>query len=615
MRRILRRVYQWEAGLLCRSYRQCQPFLAVATIILLSSVSQAHFACLKVHTFAFEFQQRESLQKFVDLYAGPRASYAPSKRLYNFGFTLVGPLEAPSLIYEFHSHEHRIPLIKTVSPDRHIISKSSFTRLSLPQKDLDVSMPDGSTSQYQVTDVGFNLLRQDEPRLRAAFDKAVTQKEGGEWNGKPFQIEYHPDYFRAARFLTMLHQWASLLVTDVYSNRKGYLSPSDLYSLRNGDLHPESSDNYFVLQKKTDTPMVKQSFQQFLDNTLAIMRLVRGTQSTMMIPDKYDERKSNPYELPVVKRYIGSEVGHRLKEALYDVSGVSRKSLGEISRYVRTSDFPEPLMDSLIKNVFEAAIQPEGKIDLLFISVDRATKKLFSRYRFQELMPLTDPSKASKDSTEFLLYIDTSSPEFHQTLYELKQKAATVHEGPFYSSTPISPQNKYPAPPNWSKGSRWEVQDIIEKRISRLNMEYRERYDRDFSALMQAIVGDVILDRKILIVSEQKDAIYQTLAGIIDPSFVTVVRLSELENNNDLNFDQIVFSAVEYPQVMNNGLMAVARKLVPKAKGRARFNFVLPNTDLRDGFFYYNVAVPMRSIPGTDNLFIGGLSPNPAPFF
>jgi hypothetical protein len=587
---LLTRIYHWMAPVLCLCSRQGRLFFAFSAVLFIGSQVQAQRICRQAQSQAFELLQLDDLQNFMNRYVDPAAPF--ERRIFNFGFSLVSGLHNPTLTYEFYfASKAQMSQPNPISPKRQIIGSSHFTDMALPEKHLELSTSEG-TAQYRITDVGYDLLRKDDPLLTAAFDQAFATREFG----KPFQIQFHEDYHKVRGFLGQFHQWASLAVTEIYASRKGYLSPSDLYALREGDLSPESVDNYFVLQSANSRPIVHQSHQEFLDSTLAIIRLVKARRSSLMVPEKYDDRILNPYELPVVKRYLDSPIGNRLKDHLWDLGGRGKKTVGEISRFVKRADFPEPLMDSLIKNVFEAAIKPDAKVDILLISVDRKTRRLFSKYRFQDLMALTDPSI---ETPEYLMYLDTSSPEFHQTLAELRTKSAEVKESQFRNSISVPLRNTYEAPDGWEKGSWQEAHRLMATRLRYLRAHDKTgRYNHEYSSMMLEILGAISPGMKVLIISEQKEGIFEIMGSDVDQSNVQIVKLDEIANLPEGSYDHIVFSGSEYRDRDPNLILSVAKGLVSKAKKRGTYMRVILPKQAQDNTVYDAI----RSIPGADYL-------------
>ena len=108
-------------------------------------------------------------------------------------------------------------------------------------------------------------------------------------------------------------------------------------------------------------------------------------------------------------------------------------------------------MNTLVLRMFEFARHPTDPVDVFFMAVDKETRALFADYNFTELFEMTEPGS---ESPEYLMYLDTHSPEYQKTIAFLKAATAGVESRKNNAPIPMTKAIQFwkynPAPSEFS---------------------------------------------------------------------------------------------------------------------------------------------------------------------
>jgi len=326
---------------------------------------------------------------------------------------------------------------------------------------------------YRLVNIGFSQLRRDWPALENIVTKGLESHPTEPLLVTiPSQMVVHRDR------LVGWQKWASQKATDTYAKRKEYLDRDDLFSLRDFDTSWHRNDEYFVLLKDSGISSYEMTPKQFDLDALVIIRLARLHQHSGFIPRSW--WKATSEHLPVTDRFAGTPVGDLLHQSINRIDKYGLKRVAEISRFVRFQEFPEPIMDAFLKNLFEVAVDKanpanaEGPIDAFVISVDRKTRRLFkSKYRFQDLARLNSPDS---ESPEFLMVLRTDSQEFRETYADFQNATASVQVKPIPNSLDSRKSSvAWNNPDRWHEGSSEEKGALAEMELVKARAEVRSR--------------------------------------------------------------------------------------------------------------------------------------------
>lgn len=338
-----------------------------------------------------------------------------------------------------------------------------------------IKWTDGENTEhsYRLVNIGLSQLRRGWPALENAVSKGLEFHPA-----EPLLVTIPQAMVAQRDRLQGWQKWASKKATDTYAKRKEYLDRDDLFSLRDFDTSWHRNDEYFVLLNDSGISSHEMTAEQFDRDALVIIRLARLHQHSGLIPRSW--WKATNEHLPVTDRFKGTSVGNLLHQSLNRIDKYGLKRVAEISRFVRFHEFPEPVMDAFLKNLFEVAINKDNPIsetdpiDAFVISVDRKTRRLFkSKYRFQDLARLNSPDS---ESPEFLMVLRTDSPEFRETYADFQTATAAVQVKSI--SNPIDTSKSSSAwknPDHWYEGSSEEKGTLAETELVKARKEIRSK--------------------------------------------------------------------------------------------------------------------------------------------
>jgi len=321
--------------------------------------------------------------------------------------------------YILQPKEGDLNLPPTVVPD--ITSK--FPYAETLGSILSYNDPQNGSTQYRLFNVGFRQLRRDWPEIRAAIENELKQK------GRQNSLILHRDQNSILSELRLLiwRDWVSNAVMNLYALRKDYISAIELIMMGIHD-HSPFSDDYLVLSKDNGKSILETDAKQFDDDVLAVVRLVRMEEHSLFLPPGLISNKAEDSHLPLTFRTRDWKAGRLLRQKLLELNFFEGKKIAEISRFVKFDKLPEPVMSSFLKNMFDLAMNDPEPIDIFVISVDKYTRRLFRRdFGFKDLITLTAPGA---DHEEYVLYLDTSSPEFAKVRAELNSESMSVLQTP-----------------------------------------------------------------------------------------------------------------------------------------------------------------------------------------
>jgi hypothetical protein len=427
-------------------------FLQLLTllVLLLPTLGEAtsSLKCAGIHSpdasTSFETKVQQSLAAFLRQYdVDPdwraNRSYEDNKRIGHSHFDEIRRIDKwnqPEIFYRHGGDSEKTQYVL----NRNKIKENSST-IDLPAIESGFPYPEflGETwfwkdgdqpeQRYRFANVGFRQMKRDWPSIESAVQTGLENNESN------LVMTLNPQMVLGRSILETWRKWNSQKVTDVYKKRKNYLALDDLYHLRETDKAQAQTDEYLVLMKDQGLLPIEMTSQQYEENLMAVVRLVRMEQNDPYFPSSVFGSWKGGLRLPVTERNEISNVGKMLDDALNGLV-LAGKRVAEISRYVRFHDFPEPIRDAFLKNLFELSVRPQDPIDILIISVDAKTRNLFGpRYRFKDLIPLND---GDRSKAEYVMYLDTNSEEFNETLSELRDRSKLVMRNQEVSRPPQS---------------------------------------------------------------------------------------------------------------------------------------------------------------------------------
>lgn len=217
-----------------------------------------------------------------------------------------------------------------------------------------------------------------------------------------------------------------------YERVKGeYLSKVDLSYLEETSKHGHNFDN-FVVFKSLKKSLAKSSKKELDDSLMANIQLnYQGDIQSWDSGFKYAEsyRKMSDY-LPFESRLSADRLLIFHSELKNNFKGLS---LAEITRYNRFEVIPEELNAVLLLKLLQKS--KDMGVDVLVISVDRFTKRLFTRKfgftLYDKILTSTVKDDfsivESNKATEYLLYLKTKSNEFVKLVENLKNIAGETN--------------------------------------------------------------------------------------------------------------------------------------------------------------------------------------------
>lgn len=265
---------------------------------------------------------------------------------------------------------------------------------------------------YLLINVGHRQLSRD----WAAIEKAVQKGQDLEPE-KNIAVQMSERWLRGRQTLSDWSAKASAKVVSVYKVRKPYLT--ELHRLQLADKNDKQNDDFFILLKDKNKSALELKEKDFDSDVLAVIRLAR----------MQSQDPAFPYKL--VSKYLGSDelpASYRKQFKLVDQAKMIFSKLqkdknlriGEISRFVKFQEFPPQIMATFLKQLFTTAVSSSHPLDLLIISVDPLTRRLFkNRYNFQDLVTI-ESKHEGKTETEYLMYLDTRTEAFKEMYAKFK---------------------------------------------------------------------------------------------------------------------------------------------------------------------------------------------------
>ena len=361
------------------------------------------------HTPAVAKSQASGLELFAQRYSNvpPATKSAPRpflqlpdrENVLDQSFWM-GPFHSEIQLY-YHQRKLSAPKVKVQ------VKETAFPYRGFVGENLRYQNQD-----FQIVNVGTKQLSEDWP----AIEKEVAQARRLH-SSQNIDIEMPTRWGEGRGLLNSWRSQISQRVTEIYRDRKAYLSGQNLFDLRFSDrVHPQS-DDYFVLLSGSNQSTSEMKKDDVERRSLTAIRLVRMTLEDPAIPSAVTGSSLRDDSLPFSQRKV-----FKSTEKVIALFNQLRRAKGlrfaEISRFANLGeDPPAPLMDALIRKVFEAA-KPD--VDILVISVDRLTRRLFkNKYRFQDLAILDEGG-------EQLLYLDTRTTDFAATLADLVKGTESI---------------------------------------------------------------------------------------------------------------------------------------------------------------------------------------------
>ncbi len=268
---------------------------------------------------------------------------------------------------------------------------------------------------FRFFNAGSRLLLKD--ASPEALEKKILQamKENPD---HPIKGTFGRKWGTARRILNERQVWASTKAVNNYLTRKPYLAKEDLFDLRFHDETTKDNNDFLILMKDIGKTPLEISSQEFNDGLLAVVRIARISSYDHWLQDVILGTGISFYPLPHFNR-VPEKLKKTLEKFFDQLSSEGKLRIAEISRFNRFADFSQPAMNAFMKKILEAALTPEYPIDLFIIEVDKFTSRLFGRLGFKKLIQISD-------SPEYLMYLDTRSPEFKKLYSELEKASQNV---------------------------------------------------------------------------------------------------------------------------------------------------------------------------------------------
>jgi hypothetical protein len=242
-------------------------------------------------------------------------------------------------------------------------------------------------STYTITDIGPRQKRADVTFINKAFEEAQTPYRNWQnidliFTGNKKQAEETLDRLRNGIFNKVERD---LLIVNLVGDQIGM-----------------NSDTLVVL-KGVHSDLAHISTDEFTEKALLTATLTRLDSISFVLPSSVMEMQSTLYEnrLPKVSK-----------------NGKNSR-IGVISHYAKFGAVAPQVHAMMIMRIFELAKDPLAPIDVLLVTANSRTKKLFSKYRFREISYLN----TGKDGEgEYLMYLETKADDFQKTYRELIER-------------------------------------------------------------------------------------------------------------------------------------------------------------------------------------------------
>jgi len=450
----------------CLSFRQASAFVVLFCSL---SIGQAAVLCRAAHSNLYAFDDQRSAPQNLALFerSFPNLAEPVISDPANFPDIWVDPrlrgwnVSREDLTFRFQAGAETV--------QTRPVFQSQF-----PYPELLGEVWSLKDEQFRFFNVGSRLLLKDaDPReLADTLTKAVAENPG-----KNIQVPLDPHWALGREMINERQQWATTKGVDHYEQRKSYLSSEDQSDLRFHDRDAKNQNDLLVLTRDTDKDPLSMTAKEFYESTAAIVRIARWTGDEHWFAPMVQGGHISQHELPHAPR-VRPELAPLLKglwERLYFNKGIR---VAEISRLNRFSQFPDPVFDAFLLKMFETAKVPGAEIDLLIFECDEKTGRRFRQksspfHRFQKLARI---SEDGAEMNEYLMYLDTHSEAFTETLNEMRaQSQAVSRQVVHQASSPKQWSASWEAPKNFETGSSRDKAKFAGFSLQKIRQMIREK--------------------------------------------------------------------------------------------------------------------------------------------
>jgi len=280
---------------------------------------------------------------------------------------------------------------------------------------------------FRFVNVGSHQVSEDAHFLEFAFKSAHKIDPY-----KSVEIIMTGNRAKAISILDGFQKATESKIFNVYKKRKkGYISGQELHNLALFDDRLATDYDILAVLRDPKKDILALSREEYKKQLLMTVRLARYTTHNPHFPPAVNQMQDHateihPYKfLPSIYRL---EKPIEAKSVLHALEKQKGKRIAEITRFVKFTSEPQPqLMAAMLEKLFNITKDPKDPIDILLISVDSVTRRLFRRYRFKSLGQI----KTSQNvESEYLMALDTHSDDFKKTYKELKAAAKEIRQSP-----------------------------------------------------------------------------------------------------------------------------------------------------------------------------------------
>lgn len=270
---------------------------------------------------------------------------------------------------------------------------------------------------FQFLNIGFKNLEEDSNAINRMVMYHLQRSPEVD-----LEIRYSP---RRSIDLALLKYYRWLVheaVLGKYRQVKSYLGLHDLRNLRTSSLISNNSDVFAVFMGFSDRIVEIPHPDKDLALTLQISYLgdrdflqpsIKGVLMQAGYPPK-EQGNFLPFEYRLPLGFF-MDFRHKFK------SDFDTQSICEFTRYAKFMQMPSSIQNRMLLEAFLTV--RHRKMNLIVVSADRITERLFRRYGFQRFDRL--PS-AQNQMEEYLLYMRVDSDAFRQTISSLSKTSSDV---------------------------------------------------------------------------------------------------------------------------------------------------------------------------------------------
>ncbi len=283
-----------------------------------------------------------------------------------------------------------------------------------------------AAERYSFLDIGFKNLEQDSYAINEIIAQHLLK-------GSKHNLKFVFGHQRAKDLdlLVRLRRTVHKLVIETYQNRKPYLDKLDLVQLLEVNRGSSNSDVFALVDNDPNMKWEDLTRDEIRKRLVMTMQINYFGEHQFLFPSKKgvvntQDKKVilNGNSLPFEYRLSSAQLDD-FRRALYQ--RFDAQTSCELTRWAKVGGPSGEKLSSEFMDRFLAEVLMtvrERGMNTIFVSADKATRRIFSRYQFKLYSPLPIMGEAKSD--EVLMYLDLASSEAYKLYEKLSVNARMV---------------------------------------------------------------------------------------------------------------------------------------------------------------------------------------------